>query len=109
MYINVLDVLPPELTIEGNLAICAGAETTITANGDFDSFSWNLNSQFTNGNVATIPFGGTFVVTGILDIGCEVQETFFIDQSPYYLPDVEYDPNHQTFVQTIQAETQAYQ
>ena len=93
MYINVLDVLPPELTIEGNLAICAGAETTITANGDFDSFSWNLNSQFTNGNVATIPFGGTFVVTGILDIGCEVQETFFIDQSPYYLPDVEYDPN----------------
>ena len=49
MYINVLDVLPPELTIEGNLAICAGAETTITANGDFDSFSWNLNSQFTNG------------------------------------------------------------
>ena len=54
------------------------------------------------GNVATIPFGGTFVVTGILDIGCEVQETFFIDQSPYYLPDVEYDPNPPTFVQTIQ-------
>ena len=93
MYIEVLDVLPPELTVEGNMAICAGAETVITATGDFDSFSWNLNSQFTDGNVATIPFGGNFVVTGILDAGCEVQTSFFIDQSPYYLPDVEYDPN----------------
>ena len=93
MVIEVLDVVLPELTIEGNLAICAGAETEITAIGDFDSFSWNLSSQFTNGNVATIPFGGNIVVTGILDIGCQVSMTFFIDQTPYYLPEITTDPS----------------
>ena len=92
MYINVSDILPPELTVEG-LCLFAGSETTITATGDFDDFSWNVNSQFTDFNVANIPFGGTFVVTGILDAGCQVQTSFFIDQSPYYLPDVEYTPN----------------
>ncbi len=93
MYIEVLDILPPELTVEGTMSICAGSETQITATGDFDEFTWNLNSQFTDGNIANIPFGGTFVVTGILDEGCQVQTSFFIDQSPYYLPDVEYTPN----------------
>lgn len=93
MYIEVLDILPPELTVEGLMSICAGSETTITATGDFDDFIWNVNSQFTDFNVANIPFGGTFVVTGILDAGCQVQTSFFIDQSPYYLPDVEYTPD----------------
>ncbi len=93
MYIEVLDILPPELTVEGTMSICAGSETQITATGDFDEFTWNINSQFTDGNIANIPFGGTFVVTGILDEGCQVQTSFFIDQSPYYLPDVEYTPN----------------
>ncbi|MDE0721785.1 MAG: gliding motility-associated C-terminal domain-containing protein [Flavobacteriales bacterium] len=93
MVIEVLNVTLPELTIEGNLSICAGAETVITASGDFDSFSWNLSSQFTDGNVATIPFGGWIVVLGNLDIGCSVSETFFIDQTSYYLPDIETDPS----------------
>jgi gliding motility-associated-like protein len=93
MVIEVLDVLPPELTVEGNMAICAGSATEITALGAFDSFAWNINSQFVNDNVANIPFGGTFYVTGILDVGCQVQTSFFIDQSPYYLPDVIFDPS----------------
>ena len=89
MVIEVLDVTLPELTIEGNLAICAGSATEITALGDFDSFSWNLSSQFTDGNVATIPFGGLIVVTGNLDVGCSVSQTFNIEQTPYYLPNIE--------------------
>ena len=89
MVIEVLNVTLPELTIEGDLAICAGAATVITALGDFDSFSWNLSSQFTDGNVATIPFGGLIVVTGNLDVGCSVSETFFIEQTPYYLPNIQ--------------------
>lgn len=92
MYIEVLDVTPPELTVSGNMSICAGAATEITASGAFDSFNWNINSDFYEDNVAEIPFGGTFVVTGILDVGCEVQTSFFIDQSPYYLPEIEFDP-----------------
>ena len=90
--IEVLDVTLPELTISGNLSICAGSATEITALGDFDSFSWNLSSQFTDGNVATIPFGGLIVVTGNLDVGCSVSETFEIDQTPYYLPNIEPSP-----------------
>jgi len=89
MVIEVLDVILPELTIDGNLSICAGTATEITALGAFDSFSWNLSSAFTDGNVATIPFGGAIVVTGILDVGCSVSQTFYIDQTPYYLPDIE--------------------
>ena len=89
MVIEVLDVTLPELTIEGNLAICAGSATEITALGNFDSFSWNLSSQFTDGNVATIPFGGAIVVTGNLDVGCSVSQTFYIAQTPYYLPNIE--------------------
>jgi uncharacterized protein (TIGR02145 family) len=93
MVIEVLNVSLPELTVEGNLSICAGAETTITALGDFDSFSWNLSSQFTNGNQAIIPFGGLVVVTGNLDVGCSVSESFNIDQTPYYLPNILTSPN----------------
>jgi gliding motility-associated-like protein len=88
MIIQVLEVALPELTVEGNMAICAGAETTITALGDFDSFSWNVSSQFADGNQATIPFGGNITVNGILDVGCSASLTFFIDQSPYYLPTI---------------------
>ncbi len=88
MFIQVLDVALPELTVEGDMAICAGAETMITALGDFDSFSWNLSSQFVNGNQASIPFGGNITVNGLLDVGCSVALTFFIDQSPYYLPTI---------------------
>jgi gliding motility-associated-like protein len=93
MVIEVLNVALPELTIQGNLSICAGAETVITASGEFDDFSWNISSQFTNLNIATIPFGGNFVVTGNLDIGCSVSFPFFIDQTDYYLPDIESDPS----------------
>lgn len=96
MYIEVLDVTVPELTVSGNMSICAGAATEITADGAFDSFSWNINSDFYDNNVATIPFGGNFVVTGYLDVGCQVSETFFIDQSPYYLPDIVFDPETPT-------------
>ena len=93
MVIEVLDVPLPELSVEGNMAICAGAETTITALGAFDSFSWNLSSQFANGNQAIIPFGGNITVNGLLDVGCSVSYTFFIDQSPYYLPTISTIPD----------------
>ena len=86
--VEVLDIVIPELSIEGNTSICAGGEATITATGDFDEIVWS------NGNVGvtnTYVFGGNFFVTG--QIGqCETVEYFFIDQSPYFLPDVVIDP-----------------
>lgn len=88
IVIEVLDIELPELTIEGNSAICAGGEVTLTATGDFDEIVW---SNGTPGNTNTYTYGGTFFVTGYLD-QCSVVEEFYVDQSPYFLPDVVIDP-----------------
>ena len=50
---------------------------------------WNLNEQYWTANEATIPFGGTFVVTGTTASGCVVKHPFEVFQTPYYLPEVE--------------------
>ena len=88
IYIEVLDIELPTLTVEGNTAICAGGELELTATGDFDEIIW---SNGTVGNTNTYTFGGTFFVTGYID-QCQVQEEFYVDQSPYFLPDVVVDP-----------------
>ena len=88
IYIEVLDIELPALTVEGNTAICAGGELELTATGDFDEIIW---SNGTVGNTNTYTYGGTFFVTGYID-QCQVQEEFYVDQSPYFLPDVVVDP-----------------
>jgi gliding motility-associated-like protein len=88
IYIEVLDIELPTLTVDGNTAICAGGELELTATGDFDEIIW---SNGTVGNTNTYTFGGTFFVTGYID-QCQVQEEFYVDQSPYFLPDVVVDP-----------------
>ncbi|HBP44998.1 MAG TPA: hypothetical protein DD635_03800, partial [Flavobacteriales bacterium] len=88
LVIDVLNIELPPLTIEGNSAICAGGEVELTATGDFDEIIW---SNGTVGNTNTYTYGGTFFVTGYLD-QCAVEEEFYIDQSPYFLPDVVVDP-----------------
>ena len=72
IVIEVLNVTPPIIsttTPGGDFGICAGAELEVTASstgGDevVLDWDWNLNEQFWTANEATIPFGGTFVVTG---------------------------------------------
>lgn len=85
---EVLDIELPELTLEGNTAICAGGQAIITANGDFEEIVW---SNGNTGNTNTYIYGGNFFVSGYLD-ECSVTEYFTINQSPYFLPDVEVDP-----------------
>ena len=86
--VEVLDIILPELTLDGNMAICAGGEAEITAMGDFDNIVWSNGNE---GSTNTYVFGGNFFVTG--QVGqCETVEYFFIDQSPYFLPDVDVDP-----------------
>ena len=85
---EVLDITLPDLTITGNEAICAGGEVTISAEGDFEQIVW---SNGTVGTSNTYTYGGTFFVTGYID-QCQVVEEFFVDQSPYFLPDVVIDP-----------------
>jgi len=88
VIIEVLNIELPELVLEGNSAICAGGEVEITATGAFDEIVW---SNGVVGNTNTYTFGGTFFVTGYLDQCTQVEE-FYVDQSPYFLPDVEVDP-----------------
>ena len=97
IVIQVLDVTPPVVNVgseTGDFGICAGAELPVVAaaNGGDEpivDWSWNLNSDFWEANEATIPFGGTFVVTGETASGCVVKESFEVFQTPYYLPTVE--------------------
>jgi gliding motility-associated-like protein len=88
VVLEVLDIELPELVLDGNSAICAGGEVEITVSGAFDEIVW---SNGVVGNTNTYTFGGTFFVTGYLDQCTQVEE-FYVDQSPYFLPDVEVDP-----------------
>lgn len=98
IVINVANIVPPTIevvTANGEeFAICAGAELDVIASsvdGDepVQDWSWNLNTQYWTANEATIPFGGTFVVTGTTAGGCVVKEQFPVAQTPFYLPTVQ--------------------
>ena len=89
-WVEVIDVELPTLTLEGDLSICSGQETTITCNDDFDSYEWSLGCS---GPECTYAFGGTFFVTASIDEGCSATQSFFVDQSLYFLPDVCIEPN----------------
>ena len=88
--VEVIDIVLPSLSVEGDFSICSGQETTITCNDDFDSYFWSLGCF---GPECTYEFGGTFTVTASIDEGCSASQDFFIDQSLYFLPDVCIEPN----------------
>lgn len=95
IVINVLGVAPPTIDLStsanGAFAICAGDELIVTASSQgggepVADWSWNLGSSFWDENEANIPFAGSFVVTGETASGCVVDESFDVEQTPYYLP-----------------------
>lgn len=88
LIIEVLETVIPPLEVSGNLAICAGGETTLTVEGDFDSFLWSPGSTT---NECTFEFGGTFFVEGFIE-ECSAFTFFTIEQTPYFLPDVTITP-----------------
>ncbi|MGB1076138.1 MAG: gliding motility-associated C-terminal domain-containing protein [Flavobacteriales bacterium] len=88
LIFEVLETVIPPLEVSGNLTICAGGETTLTVEGDFDSFLWSPGSTE---NECTFEYGGTFYVTGFVE-ECEAFTYFTIDQTPYFLPDVTITP-----------------
>jgi len=88
LIIEVLETVIPPLEITGNLAICSGGETTLSVEGDFDSFLW---SPGVTESECTFEFGGTFFVTGFIE-QCEAFTYFTIEQTPYFLPDVTITP-----------------
>ena len=98
IVIEVLDVVPPSILVENvdgsdEFSMCAGSQLDLEASSvggaeDIIDWSWSLNPQYWEDNQASIPFGGTFTVTGNTASGCVVKEAVVVGQSPYYLPNV---------------------
>ena len=94
IVVNVLDIVPPSIDVTsatGEFGICAGSELDVTATSvdgqePIEDWSWNLNSNFWDANEATIPFGGTFVVTGETAGGCVVKEIFTVFKRRFTCP-----------------------
>ncbi|MEC8401349.1 MAG: gliding motility-associated C-terminal domain-containing protein [Bacteroidota bacterium] len=121
IVVNVLDIVPPSIDVTsatGEFGICAGSELDVTATSvdgqePIEDWSWNLNPNFWDANEATIPFGGTFVVTGETAGGCVVKENFTVLQTPFYLPTVEGTlqavcPGDSAFVEVIPDEDENF-
>jgi gliding motility-associated-like protein len=88
VVVEVLPISVPALEVTGNFSICAGGSTTLSVGSGFDSYQWS------NGNVGTTntyTFGGDFFVSGFI-AQCEAVEYFTVEQSPYFLPDVDVVP-----------------
>jgi gliding motility-associated-like protein len=80
---DVTSDIPPSIDIEGNLGVCAGGTTLLTATEGFDSYQWSTGCNTQECNVSQ---GGNITVTGFSG-GCESTTTVFVDASTYFIPD----------------------
>lgn len=76
--ISQIDVAPSEYVydISGNLEVCAGSATLLTATGNFSSINWN------DSNDAEVSFStpGEYPVTFTFDNGCTINTSIVIGQ-----------------------------
>lgn len=89
--VEVVEDFLPELTVSGEFSICSGQETTISCNDDFDGYLWSLGCI--DVPECTYNWGNTFSVVASLEVGCETETEFTINQSLYFLPCVDVLPN----------------
>jgi gliding motility-associated-like protein len=80
----VLDVTPPPISISGQLAICAGGETLLSATSGFDSYQWNTGCTTPDCLIET---GGDVTVIGYFG-ECTSTATVAVDASTYFIPDL---------------------
>ncbi|MFO0359269.1 MAG: hypothetical protein ACK50N_02115, partial [Flavobacteriales bacterium] len=74
---------PPSIDITGNLGVCAGGSTLLSASPGFDSYIWSTGCDTQDCNVSQ---GGNITVTGISG-DCASTATVFVDASTYFIPD----------------------
>jgi gliding motility-associated-like protein len=86
---DVLNIELPELTIEGNLQICAGNFTTLTASDGFDSYSWTTGCD---SQICDVSQAGTLGVEGNFE-GCVAEINFELEISSFDLVDITITPN----------------
>ena len=75
--------VPPTIEITGELGVCAGGSTLLSASAGFDSYSWSTGCDTQDCNVSQ---GGNITVTGFSG-GCSSTATVFVDASTYFIPD----------------------
>lgn len=81
--IEVTEEVPPAISIDGNLGICAGGTTLLTATAGFDSYSWSSGCDTQE---CLVTQGGNITVTGFSGV-CSSTATAFVDASAYFIPD----------------------
>ena len=72
---------PPVVNITGNLDICTGESTTLSATTGFSAYAWNVGGNTAN---LTVSSAGTYTVTVTDNFGCTDTEsaTVIAEQSP---------------------------
>lgn len=90
VVVEVIDVELPTLSVDGAFSICSGAETTLTASPGFDNYEWSSGCTTPE---CTFNVGGFFTLEASIEAGCSADLLFEIDQTPYFLPCIEVNPN----------------
>jgi gliding motility-associated-like protein len=80
---DVTSDVPPAINISGELGVCAGGTTLLSATPGFDSYSWSTGCDTQD---CTVSQGGNITVTGFSG-GCSSTATVFVDASTYFIPD----------------------
>ncbi|MDG1779445.1 MAG: gliding motility-associated C-terminal domain-containing protein [Flavobacteriales bacterium] len=86
---DVINVELPELTISGDLGICAGQSTSLVASDGFDTYTWSTGCDTQECDVNT---AGLLTLTADFQ-GCEAEIQFELDVTPFELVDINIEPN----------------
>jgi gliding motility-associated-like protein len=82
-YVFVVNnIEAPDVTIDGNLTVCAGGTTTLTASSGFDSYSWSTGCDTQACDVTT---NGNVTVTATYG-NCSTSATVTVDATAYFIP-----------------------
>lgn len=76
-FVTITTTPEATVSIDGNLTICPGEQTTLTANGNFDTANWTPGGS---GNSITVG-EGTYCVMVSTANGCTVEECVIVTES----------------------------
>lgn len=93
LYFEILENSITDLTISGKTMICAGESTTLTVEGDFDSYEWSTGAK-TKSITVTPAVNTTYTVSATNTSGCvstgEVSVEVFSAQVPNIPPNISF-------------------
>jgi len=81
---NVLNQTAPPISISGNLVVCAGGSSELTATPGFDAYEWSTGCTTPD---CTVSQAGDVTVTGYTG-ACASSATVYLDATNYFIPDL---------------------